>query len=1381
MSIFGAPSTGIGKTAPDAKLRVQTSVFGKPRPIVYGQVRIAGNLVQYGDFVATQQSSGSGGGKGGGGSSGGKGAAGSGSYTYKAAIMIGICEGPVTFTGAFWNNGAGTAFPDLGLGGYNGEYLQTGWPYWNSAHSATSLNYKGLAFVAAGPMDLGTSSTIPQLTFEVTGSINGAISGSPDADPAAVIPDFLANAHYGMGFPSAFIGNFSQYSAWCIANGLVVSPLIETQGEGRAFIQDMMTATCSEMVWDGAHLTVVPYADSSVTGNSITFTPNGVQFSLTDNDFLLPQGGNPNSAGTGSADPVQSNLNLTGRKNQVTVEFIDRANNYNPDPVVVQDDAHIQEYGIRPQDKKSFHLFALRSAAVRSAQLLLGRETVVTTYTFTVGSQYARLLPMDLIEITDAVLGLYAVVVRITEISENSDYSLTITGQEVPDGISTAPIHASQNSNSFSAGYNDAPGSTNHVLIWEPPVALAGAYEVWIAAAGNYNWSGAQVWVSTDDATFRLVGTLEGASRLGYTTNTLVSATVGINSGQSVIVDMTTSGAAITAGTHADALNGNTLSYISDGSTGEYIAFSDAALGSGETYTLGYLNRGMYNTKPISRTSGQHFVRVIDGGFLRFSLTTDRIGSTLHFKVLPFNQYGGGLVKLSDVTSIAYTPSGTSPSIPTGLAAAGGSHQITVIWNWSSQPDVDHVEIWRLLAAPSATPSNNAVAAGATLITQVYAASYTDTSVALGTPGTTGHYWIRYVAVTGVVSDWLGPVHATTAALTALDIADGILTTAKFASSISPVGLVSTMPSGYTAGNPQIVYNTADSKLYRWTGSAWVTSVASTDIAGILADAQIAGMDAAKLAGSINPARIADGTIAGTKFASSIKAPYVIANTGVAGIAANDLAVNSADSKLYRWTGSAWIAVVNTADLSGMITDAQIAGIAATKLTTLILHTNIGDGEISTPKLAAGAVVAASIAAGAVTASKLTLSAGNMVADTAFRDTSYWRFETPTTGWWLDTGGIAGILGMSPAASLWDGGFTGTGYVSFASPYNSANGISAVPGTAYTLSARGYNSGNKDINVALIFFDVAGTYLSSASVVWAAGASTVTTKRVQVTAPAGATTISIVGEVHAGASWSGNAGIGGITVVPAASAEMIVDGTITAGKIAVNTITADRLVANSITAGQIQAGAISATEIAAGAVTAAKIAAGTITATELSAGSVTTAKIAAGAVTALTIAAGTITGDEIAANTLTADKLLANSITAGQIAAGAIGATEIAAGSIHASRLAADFALANSAQIGVATILSANIADLQVGTLKVASGAISYFASAYNEYVWTPSGTYGADGSCTVSITITDANEIVLILFKTITEYTDHASGVVTGSTGGAGSGTNGSELGGPG
>ena len=110
-------------------------------------------------------------------------------------------------------------------------------------------------------------------------------------------------------------------------------------------------------------------------------------------------------------------------------------------------------------------------------------------------------------------------------------------------------------------------------------------------------------------------------------------------------------------------------------------------------------------------------------------------------------------------------------------------------------------------------------------------------------------------------------------------------------------------------------------------------------------------------------------------------------------------------------------------------------------------------------------------------------------------------------------------------------------------------------------------------------------------------------------------------------------------------------------------------------------------------------------------------------------------------------------------------------GSLTAAKLSAGFALISSAQIG----------NLNVDTINVKAGALSYFAAEYNEYVWTPGSSYGADGSCTVSVTVADANEMVLVMFRTVAEYTDHASSTVTGSTDGGGSGSNGSELGGPG
>jgi hypothetical protein len=68
-------------------------------------------------------------------------------------------------------------------------------------------------------------------------------------------------------------------------------------------------------------------------------------------------------------------------------------------------------------------------------------------------------------------------------------------------------------------------------------------------------------------------------------------------------------------------------------------------------------------------------------------------------------------------------------------------------------------------------------------------------------------------------------------------------------------------------------------------------------------------------------------------------------------------------------------------------------------------------------------------------------------------------------------------------------------------------------------------------------------------------------------------------------------------------------------------------------------------------------------------GAVTAVKVAANAITAGKIAANAVTSDTIAANAITSDKIDANAITAGKIAAGAVGADQIAANAISAKQL----------------------------------------------------------------------------------------------------------------
>ena len=80
-------------------LRVQTASYGQAIPIVYGQNRISGKLIWYGDFTPIAQTSKQ--------ASGGKGLGGgtsrTTSYTYTAAVTIALCEGPIAQLCNVWD------------------------------------------------------------------------------------------------------------------------------------------------------------------------------------------------------------------------------------------------------------------------------------------------------------------------------------------------------------------------------------------------------------------------------------------------------------------------------------------------------------------------------------------------------------------------------------------------------------------------------------------------------------------------------------------------------------------------------------------------------------------------------------------------------------------------------------------------------------------------------------------------------------------------------------------------------------------------------------------------------------------------------------------------------------------------------------------------------------------------------------------------------------------------------------------------------------------------------------------------------------------------------------------------------------------------------
>lgn len=116
----------------------------------------------------------------------------------------------------------------------------------------------------------------------------------------------------------------------------------------------------------------------------------------------------------------------------------------------------------------------------------------------------------------------------------------------------------------------------------------------------------------------------------------------------------------------------------------------------------------------------------------------------------------------------------------------------------------------------------------------------------------------------------------------------------------------------------------------------------------------------------------------------------------------------------------------------------------------------------------------------------------------------------------------------------------------------------------------------------------------------------------------------------------------------------LINGAVTAGKIADGAVFPSKLATNAVGETAIQDGAVTAGKIANNAVTTDKIAATAVTDAKLASNAVTEAKLASNAVTEGKIADSAVTTAKIASSAVTSAKLASDSVTAAKIADGAV-------------------------------------------------------------------------------------------------------------------------------
>jgi len=365
-----------------------------------------------------------------------------------------------------------------------------------------------------------------------------------------------------------------------------------------------------------------------------------IQYALTDDDFIAAPG----------EDPIKvTRKRQADAFNQVQIECLDRANDYNICVVEAKDQWNIDAYGLRPMPLISCHAICVPQTARDMAQRVLQRALYIrNTFEFTLSWKYSRLEPMDLVSLTDAGMGMSATPVRIIAVEEDESGNLKITAEDFLSGSLTAGTYTPPPSNGYVTNQALSGGNTSTPIIFQPSVDLAGASQAWIAACGGVNWGGAEIWVSSDGATYSKMGVVSAPARFGILSANL-PAGADPDVTNTLSVDLTTSSAELTAASNlqADALA--TLSYCG----GELLAYAGANLTAAYQYNLTYLRRGQYGTSIAAHSIGETFLR-LDEAVAKIDLASSWAGYTLYLKLPSFNVTGGGLQSLADVAATPY-------------------------------------------------------------------------------------------------------------------------------------------------------------------------------------------------------------------------------------------------------------------------------------------------------------------------------------------------------------------------------------------------------------------------------------------------------------------------------------------------------------------------------------------------------------------------------------------------------------------------------------------------------------------------------------------------------------------------------------------------------
>lgn len=645
-----------------SEFTVNTAEYGAVVPEIIGTVRTAGNVIYYDDFTAHEHRETHKAGK------GGKSKQVSITYTYTVAVILGLCEGPISGIGKVWIGKNVHNYPadDIQLTLFDGKENQQPWAYTQGKHPEKALPYPGLAYMA-GVIDLGDSGSMPSYNFEVKGRLLETGDGV-DVNPA----DYIRYVLDKIGKKDMQIIGLDNYRKYCKeADLLISSPPDEDAKAAREVVNEIAKLTNAYVFWSNDKLKIVPLADRPVG----SWAPDKTGITdLTADDFLPQSGG---------ALVTYKRKDSSAIYNQFPVEFINRANGYEKESVSYEFTEDIKNYGVRAASVTNAHYVYTKERAVKIAeQLARNNKYERTQYTFKLDWSLCRLEVGDLVRLTDENSGIFEQVAVINGITEGTDGCLTVTAiSRAPGDYPAAKYNVHANDRPY-IDYNKTAPDTIPVIFQPPADLTADGLELWIAAKGKADgWGGCTVYVSDDNTNYRTVGQIAGSARCGKLTQPL-SPIPNHPSGNQVFV---TCNDQLLSGTPQDAERKNTLCWID----GECMSYVNANLQSNGAWLLSGLYRGQCNTAVRMHAKNTDFVR-LDNSVFKVPFTKDDIGKKIYLKFCSYNIFGAGNQDLSEVKAYEYTLAPYYIPPVTNLTAynryrqlADGVSRYNIVVNWT--------------------------------------------------------------------------------------------------------------------------------------------------------------------------------------------------------------------------------------------------------------------------------------------------------------------------------------------------------------------------------------------------------------------------------------------------------------------------------------------------------------------------------------------------------------------------------------------------------------------------------------------------------------------------------------------------------------------------